>query len=143
MTQSNLQTLQIAFDLDGVLVPDCDHIPYIDDSLEAFYGLTMYMRPIFNPIGDYAIITARPAEYRSITWTWCNKYLFPLPVRLFHERTNETGGGYKANILNANPSIQTYVESDEGIVKYLTANVKTGCEIIHLDEYLANHFLRE
>ncbi len=141
MTQTNSTTSLIAFDLDGVLVPDCDQIPFID-GVEDFYGLTMYMRPIFNPEGDYTIITARPAEFRNITWTWCNKYLFPLPTTLYHERTDETGGGYKEKILNANPNIQTYVESDEGIVSYLRKNVTTGCTIIHFDQYLANHFIK-
>jgi hypothetical protein len=133
--------IKIAYDLDGVLVPDCDHIPSIK-SIDEFYALTEYMKPIFNPEGEYAIITARHAQHRSSTWTWCNKYLFPLPARLHHECTDETPGSYKAGILNTNPDIQTYVESDEGIVNYLRHNVTTGCEIIHFDEYLAHHFIR-
>jgi len=134
--------IKIAYDLDGVLVPDCDQIPFIK-SLDDFYGLTMYMRPLFNPQGLFAIITARPAEHRSITWTWCNRHLADLPERLFHECLDETPGSYKAKILNENPNIQTYVESDIGIVKYLKQNVSTGCDIIHFDEYIAQHFMRE
>lgn len=133
--------MKIAFDLDGVLVPDCDHIPYIN-SIDDFYGLTMYMKPLFNPQGSYAIITARPAEHRSTTWTWCNRHLEELPSRLFHECTDETPGAYKARILNSNTDIQTYVESDIGIVEYLRRNVTTGCEIIHFDDYIAKHFMR-
>jgi hypothetical protein len=134
--------MKIAFDLDGVLVPDCDHIPRIA-SLDEFYALTEYMRPLFAPTGEYAIITARPAEYRSSTWTWCNKYLNPLPVRLFHERTHEgSAGQYKANILNTNTDIQVYVESDPGIVSYLQKNVTTGCEVIHFADYLQKQFMR-
>ncbi len=134
--------IKIAYDLDGVLVPDCDHIPFVK-SLDDFYGLTMYMRPLFNPQRKFAIITARPAEHRSITWTWCNRHLGELPERLFHECLDETPGAYKAKILNENPNIQTYVESDIGIVKYLKQNVSTGCEIIHFDDYIAQHFMRE
>jgi len=134
--------IKIAFDLDGVLVPDCDQIPFIK-GIEEFYGLTMYMKPLFNPRTPYAIITARPAEYRSITWTWCNRHLTDLPERLFHECLEETPGAYKAHILNENPNIQTYVESDEGIVKYLKQNVKTGCEIIFFDEYISNLFAKD
>lgn len=133
--------MKIAFDLDGVLVPDCDHIPFVK-SLDDFYGLTMYMKPLFSPQGSYAIITARPAEYRSITWTWCNRHLLDLPSRLYHECVDETPGAYKARILNSNTDIQTYVESDIGIVEYLRRNVTTGCEIIHFDDYIANHFMR-
>lgn len=132
---------KIAFDLDGVLVPDCDHIPNIA-SLDAFYSLTEYMRPLFYPEGEYAIITARPAEYRSSTWTWCNKYLYPLPTRLHHECTDETPGAYKARMLNSDANIQTYVESDEGIVAYLKQNVTTGCKIIHFGEYITQEFMR-
>ena len=134
--------IKIAFDLDGVLVPDCDQIPFIK-SLDDFYGLTMYMKPLFNPSGPYAIITARPASHRSTTWTWCNRHLIELPNRLFHECLDETPGAYKEKILNDNPNIQTYVESDEGIVKYLRNNVKTGCEIIFFDEYISNLFRKE
>ena len=134
--------IKIAYDLDGVLVPDCDHIPFIK-SLDDFYGLTMYMKPLFNPKDVFAIITARPARHRSITWTWCNRHLSDLPERLFHECLDETPGAYKTNILNDNANIQTYIESDIGIVKYLRDNVTTGCEIIHFDEFLATHFMRD
>ena len=133
--------IKIAFDLDGVLVPDCDQIPFVK-SLEDFYGLTMYMQPLFSPQGPYAIITARSAEHRSITWSWCNRHLEQLPNRLFHECLDETPGAYKERILNDNPSIQMYVESDIGIVKYLKQNVRTGCEIIHYSDYISHHFMR-
>jgi len=132
----------IAFDLDGVLIPDCDHIPQIG-SLDEFYSLTEYMRPIFKPQGNYSIITARPAQHRSSTWTWCNKYLDTLPVRLHHECADESPGEYKARILNSNADIQTYVESDLKIVDYLKINVVTGCNIIHFDEYVGQRFMRE
>lgn len=131
--------MKTAFDLDGVFIPDCDEIPELGGLVD-FYRLTMYMRPIFTPEGEYAIITARPAEYRSITHTWIHKYLSPSPIRLFHECVEETPGAYKARILNENSDIQIYVESDEFIVKYLKQHVNTGCEIIHFDEYLANKF---
>lgn len=134
--------IKIAYDLDGVLVPDCDHIPFIK-SLDDFYGLTMYMKPLFNPQGSYAIITARPAEYRSATWTWCNRHLEELPERLFHECLDETPGAYKARILKENANIQMYVESDEGIVKYLRNNVDTGCEIVFFDDYLSQLFRKD
>ena len=132
---------QIAFDLDGVLVPDFDQLPMIG-GLDEFYHMSTYIRPIFAPQGDYSIITARPAEYRSLTWQWCEKYLYPMPVKLFHERTSETGGAYKANVLNNNKQIQTYVESDPGIVAYLKKHVTTGCEIVHFEYFLQRQFMR-
>jgi hypothetical protein len=98
------------------------------------------MIPLFNPQGSYQIITARPAEYRSVTCAWCQKYLMPLPERLHHERVDQTGGQYKASILNNDPSITHYVESDIGIVEYLKKAVVTGCEIIHFSKYLEKQF---
>lgn len=134
---------KIAFDLDGVLVPDFDQIPSLG-GLKEFYSMTMYIRPLFKPQGDYAIITARNSEYRSVTESWCKKYLNPLPKTLFHEKEDLIGNAfaYKQKVLNDNPSIQTYVESDIDIVKYLAENVVTGCKIIHFSEYVQTHLLR-
>ncbi len=130
---------KVAFDLDGVLVPDFDKIPNLG-GLDEFYAMTTYINPIFIPNGDYYIITARPAQYRPITWAWCEKYLDPMPKQLFHERNQETSGKYKSTILNENLDISFYIESDPGIVSYLKKNVRSDCEIIHLSDYLSNHF---
>jgi len=129
---------RIAFDLDGVLIPDFDKIPSLG-GLENFYSMTTYIRPIFKPQGDFIIITARPAEYRPVTWKWCQKYLDPLPTILFHERNQETSGKYKSGILNSNTDISFYIESDSGIVSYLKKNVRSSCEIIHFDEYVSKN----
>lgn len=129
--------MKIAFDLDGVLVPDCDRIPNLG-GLAEFYELTTYMRPLFTPKGNYAIITARPAEFRSITEEWCRTFLDNRPVKLFHEVVDETPAEYKAQILNTYTSIQTYVESDAGIVEELKQLVTTGCNIIHFSEFVNN-----
>ena len=131
----------IAYDLDGVLIPDCDKFPNIG-GLDEFYTMATNIIPIFNPQGEYLIITARPAEFRSVTYSWCVKYLNPMPVRLHHERLTyqSTAGKYKADILNSNPDITKYIESDPGIVHYLKNNVTTGCEIIHFSSYLETHF---
>lgn len=131
----------IAFDLDGVLLPDCEEIPNLG-GLDEFYALTHYMRPIFEPQGEYAIITARHAKYRPVTVAWCQTYLDPFPTQIFHECLDETPGAYKADILNKHDYIRTYVESDVGIVKYLRDNVKTGCLIVHFSEFIAQKFYR-
>lgn len=132
----------IAFDLDGVLIPDFDQLPNIG-GLDEFYAMSTNVIPIFSPKGEYLIITARPAEYRSVTHSWCVKYLDPMPIRLHHERVvaNTTAGKYKADILNSNPNIAKYIESDLGIVTFLKNNVTTGCEIIHFSEYLEDLFM--
>jgi hypothetical protein len=125
----------VAFDLDGVLVPDFDKIPDLG-GLDEFYAMTTYIRPLFRPENEYYILTARPAEYRPITWSWCEKYLDPLPKRLFHERNNQTAGSYKSSILNQNTEIKLYVESDPGIVSFLIKNVRSDCDILHFEDYL-------
>lgn len=133
--------MKIAFDLDGVLIPDCDEFPNVG-GLDEFYALTMYMRPIFVPQGKYAIITARPAQYRPVTIEWCRKYLEDMPT-LHHESVDQTPGEYKAEVLNKHIEIELYVESDEGIVKYLRKHVTTGCKIIHFSEFLETSFMRD
>lgn len=129
---------KVAFDLDGVLVPDFDKIPQIG-GLDEFYPMTTYIRPLFKPSGEFYIVTARPAEYRPITWSWCQKYLDPLPTRLFHERNKETAGTYKSNILNENTDISIYIESDPGIVSYLKKKVRSDCEVVHFSDYLVKN----
>lgn len=139
--RKDLQVSQIAFDLDGVLVPDFDQLPMIG-GLDEFYHMATFIRPIFAPQGDYSIITARPVEYKATTLQWCEKYLYPLPKDLFHERSSETGGAYKAAVLNNNKHITTYVESDPAIVSYLKKNVTTGCDIVHFAYFLQKELMR-
>jgi hypothetical protein len=131
----DLEMNKVAFDLDGVLVPDFDKIPGLG-GLDEFYSMSTYIRPIFKPSSEYYILTARPAQYRPLTWEWCNKYLDPMPTQLFHERNNQTAGIYKAGILNQHTDIKFYIESDPGIVSYLKKNVRSDCEVIHFDDYL-------
>ena len=123
--------IKIAFDLDGVFLPDCDTIPWLG-GLEEFYTLTSYMCPVFVPSGDYSIITARKPEFKHITETWIKKY-FPLaPLKLYHDVSDETPGQYKARILNES-DIDIYVESDSGIVEYLRKH--TNKQICHFSEF--------
>jgi hypothetical protein len=134
----DLEMSKVAFDLDGVLVPDFDKIPNLG-GLDEFYSMSTYIQPIFKPTGEYYILTARPAQYRPLTWEWCQKYLDPLPKILFHERSNETSGKYKSKILNENTDISIYIESDPGIVSYLKKNVRSDCEIVHFNDYLVKN----
>lgn len=126
----------IAYDLDGVMVPDCDSLPFVA-GLAEFYQLMGQVRPIFNPQGEYSIITARSAKYRASTVEWYNKYLSPKPVRLFHEiDTNETPEQYKVRVLNAHPEITIYIESEPYIVDYLRQHVTTECTIVLFREFI-------
>jgi hypothetical protein len=128
---------RIAFDLDGVFIPDCDIIPNLG-GLVQFYQITVFMRPIFVPNGAYDIITARDLKYKDITTTWLKKYFSNnLPNNLYHDCTVESPSEYKTRILNQTPNIQTYIESDESIVNDLKSTVTTGCNIVLFKDYLA------
>ena len=133
-------TNNIAYDLDGVLVPDCDHIPTVA-SYGEFLKLTVYMRPLFQPRGRYSIITARPARFRKTTEQWL-KHLETQPAYLFHEAVRESPAQYKAQVLNDHPTIRVYVESDPAIVDELKQTVTTGCEILHYSDYVSQTLTR-
>jgi hypothetical protein len=126
----------IAYDLDGVMVPDCDRLPFVK-GLDEFYQLMGHVRPIFNPQGSYSIITARAAMYRANTVEWYNTYLSPKPVQLFHEiDEDETPEQYKVRVLNSHPEITIYIESEPYIVDYLRQHVTTGCTIVLFREFV-------
>lgn len=127
---------KIAYDLDGVLVPDCDLIPGLG-GLKEFYQATTYMRPLFVPSGDYWIITARPKEYQYLTDQWCSKYLNNPPLRLFHDPKGYAPAEYKARVLNEHPEIQVYIESDQSIADGISKLVTTGCRVIHYATWVA------
>ena len=128
--------MAIAYDFDGVLVPDMDHIPFITDQ-ESFYKLFMYMKPTFYP-SDYYIITARPAEYTYLTNEWCKHHLIEQPIDMLHSiELNQDPAVYKAQVLNNHPDINVYIESDNSIVQYLKHTVTTGCDIRLFNDHIA------
>jgi len=135
-------TSNIAYDLDGVMVPDCDSLPFVA-GLDEFYQLMGSVRPIFNPQGVYSIITARSPIYRASTVEWYNRYLKPKPVQLFHEiGENETPEQYKVRVLNEHPEITIYIESEPYIVNYLRKNVTTECTIVLFREFIQQQINR-
>ena len=69
----DIEMNKIAFDLDGVFIPDCDPIPNVG-GLGEFLSMTVYMRPMFKPDFEWHIITGRPARYRATTIDWINKH---------------------------------------------------------------------
>jgi len=128
---------KIAYDLDGVLVPDCDKIPHLGD-LGDYLEMATHMLPLFQPGGKYWIITARPKKYKKITKKWIKNHFANPPHKLHHDCEDESPAEYKARILNANPRIQTYVESDINIVRDLIGKVHTGCKIIHYSTFISS-----
>jgi hypothetical protein len=128
---------KVAFDLDGVLVPDCDQMPQLG-GLSEFYALAYHMRPLFKPEGQWSIITARNPKYRPQTMAWIDNHFSNKPTRVWHEIGNEESEEYKATVINQN-GITHYIESDPKIVQYLLANTKA--KIIHFDQFCSNSFL--
>ena len=127
---------KIAFDIDGVLVPDCDRFPNLG-GLEDFYALTTCMRPLFKPRGEWYALTARSAEYRPYTMAWIRKYFTNAPIQLWHESDSTNPPEYKAEVINNN-SITTYIESDKAIVEYLRKH--TQADIIHFEDFCSRSF---
>ena len=136
---SDLEMNKIAFDLDGVFIPDCDHIPVVN-GLQEFLALTIYMRPVFQPKDDWNIITGRPARYRPITVEWIDRHFENKPKMIWHENIiDDEPWIYKAEIINQN-NIELFVESDLKTVEYLRKKVINNCKIIHFSDYLKQNF---
>ena len=73
-------TSKIAFDLDGVLVPDYSHIPNL--SHQQFYEYTLYAKPLINPSSKFDIVTARSEQYRDITEKWLTIFSKTLSITI-------------------------------------------------------------
>jgi hypothetical protein len=107
-----------AFDFDGVFVPDCEKIPTVGDTLE-FFELTMYMKPIFEPVGEWYLLTARLAEHEEITKSWLLKHFKNQPKEIYHSRTSdEEPEAYKARMIKEH-DIDVFVESDPRTVRHI------------------------
>ena len=127
---------KIAFDIDGVLVPDCDKFPDLG-GLDEFYALTVNMRPLFKPNGEWYAITARDMQYQHFTERWIRKHFTNKPIELWHESDSSNPPAYKAEVINKN-GITKYIESDITIVEYLRKH--TQAEIIHFEEFCSRSF---
>jgi hypothetical protein len=125
-----------AFDLDGVFIPDCDHIPDLGEHRE-YLELTMYMQPVFKPVGEWILLTGRPAEYEHITKSWLLKYFSNQPAMVLHSRnsTEEDNEQYKLRMIKEH-DIDVYIESDKKIVDFLKANLDLDKKtIVHFSEF--------
>jgi hypothetical protein len=125
-----------AFDLDGVFIPDCDQIPDLGDH-EAYLNLTMYMQPVFKPVGEWILLTGRPAEFESVTKSWLLKYFSNQPTMILHQRDpdKENNEEYKLRMIKEH-DIDVYIESDIKIVNHLKGNLDTDKKtIVHFSEF--------
>ena len=133
-----LEMNKIAFDLDGVFIPDCDRMPVVG-GLQEFLALTIYMRPVFQPKGEWNIITGRPARYRPTTMEWVDRHFENKPKMVWHENTvDDEPWIYKAEVINQN-KINFFIESDFKTVEYLWKNTKAN--IVHFDDLINELYL--
>jgi hypothetical protein len=128
--------MKTGFDLDGVFIPDCDHIPDLG-TLEDFLKLTRYMQPTFKPIGEWSIITGRSIEYASITNEWVNAHFTNKPTMIWHKPTTIDAIEHKVQTINEQ-NFTHYVESDYTIVQHLRH--RTNAIIRHFASDTASNF---
>lgn len=125
-----------AFDLDGVFIPDCDQIPDLGDH-EAYLNLTMYMQPVFKPVGEWILLTGRPLEFEHITKSWLLKYFANQPKLILHQRdpSKETNEEYKLRMIKEH-DIAVYIESDPTIMEYLKKNLDIDQKVlVHFSDF--------
>lgn len=101
----------IAYDFDGVLITDYDQIDSLTD--EQFFDVVGHSCPMFQPQGDYIVITARSPERRKSTMNVLNKLDNPPVSIYFREDQDCDPGEYKAGVLNSLPDIEVFVESSK------------------------------
>ena len=129
---------KIAFDLDGVLVPDYHHIPNL--TMPEFYEQTLYAKPLFSPVGEFDVVTARMEEHRDVTERWLNQ-LAVKPQNLFMlQDKNETPAEFKFRTA-VEQGYTIYVESDPEIVQQMrkladAAGVDIG--VFHFAGFIAS-----
>lgn len=127
--------MTIAFDLDGVFIPDLEFINR--DLAQILKFRTNNMQHIFEPKGDYYIITGRPESDLKDTINWIERCFANKPLHVYHGNPHfQNAADYKVSVLNEVSNIDIYIESDiiqvEYIRKYLVRDVK----VIHFSEFI-------
>lgn len=110
---ASVTEMKIAFDLDGVLLPDYNQIPKLSE--DKFFEQTLYAKPLFQPTYEYDIVTARLEERRDITEQWLEQ-MQRKPANLFMNTDNIPAAEFKYKLIRAN-NYGMYVESDIEICK--------------------------
>jgi hypothetical protein len=126
----------IAFDLDGVFVPDLKW----DESKHThlLYFRHNHMYPIFTPIGEYSIITGRPFGDREETMKWIEGFFDNKPKAVYHDNNDfSLAKEYKEKVLSEHLEITMFIESDIEQVLYLRKSRLVKAEIIHFKEFVA------
>jgi len=126
----------IGFDLDGVILSDID----VGCPGDLAFRLN-HIKPIFQPIGDYIIITGRPLSDLPMTVRWLKDNLQVQPVELYHGCPSmDKSSQYKSEILNAHTrSLTFFVESDRVQTQYLRNNTRT--KIFHFSDWITSNLV--
>jgi hypothetical protein len=133
---TSLDTTNVAFDLDGVFIPDM-HFKQ-EDLDKMIYARTNFLKPLFSLIDfDYFIITGRPIEAKIETLTWLFESKLK-PKKVFHDCPNiKYSSEYKIKVLNDNPQITLFIESDMHQVIQIREKINK-CIIVHFETFLVD-----
>jgi hypothetical protein len=131
--------MKIAFDLDGVLVPDYNRIPDLSEA--EFFEQTLYAKPLFNPEGEFDVVTARLDYNRGVTEAWLAQ-LTTQPVQLLmRDSEDESPAAFKYRMIKQH-GYTLYVESDPHICREIyehsIADGNETLHVLHFDAFI-NH----
>ena len=134
--------VEIAFDMDGVFLPDHAFIEGITE--EEFFQRTLHEKPMFNPTYTFDVVTARVESRRPVTEEWL-KQLSKQPKNLFmRPDESETPAEFKFRIA-VEQGYKIYVESDLQICKdmlKLIVKNEVDLRVIHFDSWVQQTFIR-
>jgi hypothetical protein len=132
--------MKIAFDLDGVLIPDFKHIPNLNQT--EFYQYTFYAKPLIQPNYDFDVVTARDEKHRAVTEQWLNQ-LDKKPNNVFMNIGKLGSSEFKFQMVQLH-QYDMYVESDLEIcndIEFLCVQNNVKTQIIHFDSFICNQLL--
>lgn len=125
--------------MDGVLLPDFHKIPEWTE--DEFFEHTIYAKPMFSPLGDFDVVTARTEARRGVTEAWLKQLDTP-PQNVFMNSYNElTPAEFKFKTC-ALQGYKMYVESDPDIVREmreLVRETEMDLLVVHFSEFVAQH----
>ena len=105
-----------AYDFDGVIVPDFD---YVDIDQVDFESVWLAVNPIFEPQGDWIVITGRTSA--SLIIKWCKRHLDNPPTKVYANGRDISPVEHKLLTLKE-LGITEFVESDPAQATFLYDN---------------------
>ena len=130
---------KIAYDLDGVLVPDYNRIPDLTEA--EFFEQTLYAKPLFNPQGNFDVVTARLEYNRPVTERWLDQLEVKPQRLLMRDSVVETPAAFKYRMIKKYKYL-VYVESDaiivDEIITMAETNLKVKVLVLHFDKFTRN-----